>query len=69
VVQAAGRVIRSMTDRGVIVLLGRRFAEPRWHDALPEEWRDDPAGPLLVDDLEVELVRFWAEAHARDQNP
>ncbi len=47
VIQAAGRLIRRPEDRGVVVLLGRRF---RWRDyraLLPEDWQvevpDDPA--------------------------
>ena len=31
VIQAAGRVHRTPEDRGVIVLLGRRFARPPWN--------------------------------------
>lgn len=43
VVQAAGRLIRSAQDRGVIALLGRRFLEPPYRGALPEDWCDgDP---------------------------
>ena len=39
VVQAAGRVIRTAEDRGVIALLGRRFIERRHADCLPADWR------------------------------
>lgn len=38
VLQAAGRVIRSETDRGVVVLLDERFSSPPWTELLPPEW-------------------------------
>lgn len=38
VVQAAGRVIRSQADRGVLVLIDDRFAEPRVRQLLPRWW-------------------------------
>lgn len=65
VVQAAGRVIRTMDDRGVIVLLGRRFLEPRWQEALPSDWASDPAGPLVVEDLHAALRDFWSSVEAQ----
>ncbi|MGE7955601.1 ATP-dependent DNA helicase [Pseudomonas sp. NPDC089530] len=46
VVQAAGRVIRSQQDRGVVMLIDDRFAEPRVRQLLPGWWAlDAPAGP------------------------
>lgn len=38
VLQAAGRVIRSETDRGVIVLADDRWREPRYQMLIPEHW-------------------------------
>jgi DNA excision repair protein ERCC-2 len=38
VVQAAGRVIRSQEDRGVVVLIDDRFAEARVQQLLPRWW-------------------------------
>ncbi len=38
VVQAAGRLIRSETDTGVIALLGHRFRRPPYSGYLPEDW-------------------------------
>jgi len=52
VVQAAGRLIRRPDDRGVIVLVGRRF---RWRETsalFPAEWEvevpDDPAAAIAA---------------------
>ena len=39
VVQAAGRVIRSETDRGVVYLIDDRFRQPRTAELLPRWWR------------------------------
>lgn len=40
VLQAGGRLIRSETDTGVIVLADDRFLQNPYHHLLPEEWRD-----------------------------
>jgi DNA excision repair protein ERCC-2 len=63
VVQSAGRVIRSDTDRGVIVLLDRRFAQHPYLDLLPEHWYQYSPEELIVKDLEGELKKFWGEKH------
>jgi DNA excision repair protein ERCC-2 len=41
VVQAAGRVIRSETDRGVVYLIDDRFAQPAVRELLPRWWSLD----------------------------
>ncbi|MDD5562294.1 MAG: ATP-dependent DNA helicase [Thermoanaerobaculaceae bacterium] len=55
VVQAAGRLIRSAEDRGVIALVCKRFLADPYRSLLPEEWtggdpaslrRDDPAAAV-----------------------
>lgn len=54
VVQAAGRLIRRDEDRGVLILLGKRF---RWRDyaaLLPEWWQAD-----TPDDPVAAVKRFW----------
>lgn len=40
VLQAAGRVIRTDTDRGIVVLLDQRYAEQRYIDLFPPHWED-----------------------------
>ncbi len=37
--QAAGRVIRTMTDRGVILLMDDRFMDQEVQDLFPREWK------------------------------
>ncbi|MEH0020714.1 MAG: ATP-dependent DNA helicase [Desulfobacter sp.] len=59
VLQASGRLIRSSTDRGVILLLDERFVRPDYRGLFPREWSDvetvRDAGAL-----EQFLARFWA---------
>ena len=64
VIQAAGRVHRTPEDRGVIVLLGARFCQPPYCDALPRHWYDHGPEELVVgedegEDLSARLRRFW----------
>ena len=40
VLQAAGRVIRTMDDRGIIILLDDRFSKEAYVRLFPEEWSD-----------------------------
>jgi Rad3-related DNA helicase len=43
VVQAAGRVVRTMADRGVVVLIDDRFDKLEVRELLPRWWRIDDA--------------------------
>ena len=38
VLQAAGRVIRSETDKGITILIDDRFATPKYKQLLPQHW-------------------------------
>ncbi|MHC4668823.1 MAG: ATP-dependent DNA helicase, partial [Planctomycetota bacterium] len=62
VIQSAGRVHRTPQDRGVIVLLDRRFARPVYADCLPSHWfRDGPQASVTRDPVPV-LEAFWRPA-------
>jgi DNA excision repair protein ERCC-2 len=41
VFQAAGRVIRSDQDRGVVLLIGHRFTSPQYRNLFPYHWNPD----------------------------
>jgi DNA excision repair protein ERCC-2 len=59
VVQAAGRLIRSADDTGVIALLDRRFLERPYRDHLPADWLpEEGAGALAGDPAEVAEAFF-----------
>ena len=57
VLQSAGRVIRTESDRGVILLLDDRFREMRYREVFPREWRQYQLGS--VKNLEQEIRTFW----------
>jgi DNA excision repair protein ERCC-2 len=61
VVQAAGRIFRSDDDRGVIVLMCRRFQDPRYARLLPEEWTDEDPTTMLREDPEHAVRDFFGE--------
>ncbi|WP_105104113.1 ATP-dependent DNA helicase [Microbulbifer pacificus] len=57
VLQAAGRVIRSETDRGVVILADARFADPFYQPLFPRQWRlQRCAGGEALSDA---LTAFW----------
>lgn len=58
VLQAAGRVIRDESERGVVVLIDQRFTSSAYRPLLPQHWRHYAAvrdGRML----EERLRRFW----------
>ena len=57
VLQAAGRVIRTETDRGVILLLDDRFYDRRYETILPREWENTFACNLT--DVQQKMQEFW----------
>ena len=61
VIQSAGRVIRSETDRGVIVLACKRFLQNPYRRFLPEEWFGDSPEELATDDVGGEVRKFFAD--------
>ena len=58
-VQAAGRVIRSETDRGLIVLMDSRFLEPAYTEAMPADWFEADAAELVSSGILAEVKAFW----------
>jgi DNA excision repair protein ERCC-2 len=64
VVQAAGRLIRSETDRGVIALLCRRFLEEPYASRLPRDWYVDTPDEL-VSRRPAEAIREFFETYGR----
>jgi len=67
VVQAAGRLIRSETDRGAIVLVGRRFLQPRYAALLPSDWMGDDARMLRTSDPAIAMAEFFGGADLRQR--
>lgn len=58
-IQAAGRVIRSETDRGIVILMDGRFLEPGYSRAMPADWFDSDATELVSDRILSDVAEFW----------
>jgi DNA excision repair protein ERCC-2 len=59
VVQAAGRLIRSETDRGIIALLCRRFTQEPYTSYLPRDWYHDSPRELVTQSPAAEIEAFF----------
>lgn len=57
VLQAAGRVIRTVEDKGIILLLDERFLQAEYQTLFPREWSDYKVCSLNT--LATELEQFW----------
>ena len=57
VLQAAGRVIRTEDDRGVILLLDERFQREKGKEIFPKEWAD--CERCRLDFVEEKIRLFW----------
>ena len=60
VLQAAGRVIRTQEDRGIIVLLDERFLQSDYNALYPREWKNRIVGN--VETVDAEICKFWENA-------
>lgn len=57
VLQAAGRLIRSMDDRGIILLLDKRYQTKTYLSLFPEEWHN--ALPTSLKMIAQQLDNFY----------
>jgi DNA excision repair protein ERCC-2 len=62
--QSAGRVIRGEQDRGVVILLDRRFQQSGYARHLPAHW--SPVHCKDAESLEQSLTGFWKEMEKTD---
>lgn len=59
VIQAAGRIFRTSTDRGFVMLIGHRFSTPYYNSVLPTDWNiEQPPDPIK------RIQTFWAIQNA-----
>ncbi len=58
VMQAAGRVIRTDSDRGAVLLIDSRFTTPRYLENMPPHW-NHLRRVLGEEDLKNQLNIFW----------
>lgn len=64
VIQAAGRLIRNETDRGVIALLCQRFLQEPYVSRLPRDWYDERPAQLIAHHPAEEIRKFFGGAIA-----
>ncbi len=57
--QAAGRVIRTAEDRGIIALLDERFSQNQYRETFPREWNDMKDGNIR--NIGMQIKNFWEE--------
>ncbi len=60
VLQATGRVIRSETDRGIIVLIDERFTQARYRHLFPAHWRGFEV-VQSTGEIKDKLKNFWSQ--------
>ena len=59
VVQSAGRVIRSETDVGIIVLVDKRFSHSNYASLFPSYWYAKTPRELVTSDFQQDIAAFW----------
>ncbi len=59
VLQAAGRVIRTADDFGIVALLDERFLTPAYRRLFPREWQERTV--VTLDQIGRKVERFWDE--------
>jgi len=58
VMQAVGRVIRSESDRGAVLLIDERYTTKQYQDLFRNEWKDYEV-VLSIDDINEQLSSFF----------
>lgn len=59
VLQAAGRVIRTEKDRGIVTLLDERFLGRRYRETFPREWKEIKY--CNIRNIEENIKKFWGQ--------
>ena len=54
VIQAAGRIFRTSSDRGFVMLIGHRFSTPYYKSVLPPDWQIEQPPDLIK-----RIQSFW----------
>ena len=57
--EPAGRLIRSAQDKGIVVLVGERFAEENINELLPDYWFQNPGDVVISNNYSREIKLFW----------
>lgn len=58
-IQAAGRVIRTENDKGIIILMDDRFLEKSYSQSLPQDWFLESPKELVSKSILSDVSDFW----------
>jgi DNA excision repair protein ERCC-2 len=61
VVQAAGRVLRTPQDKGLIVLADKRFTQQNYLDVMPQDWLKSGVQSLVSQSILSDIQAFWEQ--------
>ena len=64
VLQAAGRVIRTETDRGVVLLIDMRYRQEKYRALMPPHW--DVVDVKKMSELNEKLRHFWEQSKGEE---
>lgn len=59
VIQSAGRVIRTETDKGLIILIDDRFLNEEYFNTMPNDWFDKHPSELVSKHILKDIEDFW----------
>lgn len=63
-IQSAGRVVRTETDRGIIILIDPRFLETSYSQTMPAEWFSESPRELVSQKILQDITDFWETQNA-----
>ena len=58
-IQAAGRVIRSENDQGIILLMDDRFMQEDFINPMPKDWFYKHPHELISSSILSDITDFW----------
>ncbi|MEJ2544905.1 MAG: ATP-dependent DNA helicase, partial [Calditrichaceae bacterium] len=64
VIQSVGRLIRSATDKGIVILIGERFSDEQFNNILPEYWFKRQGDIEITDDYIPVIKEFWGRINS-----
>ncbi|MFJ1269962.1 helicase C-terminal domain-containing protein [Legionella lytica] len=65
-IQSAGRVIRSETDRGLIVLMDNRFLQSPYSQCMPKDWFSEQPQELISTSIINDVQSFWNQTYSNN---